>query len=187
MAQRLQRQIVVAVIRQNATVLLIEQQGPNDPIASWALPGGIVEEGELLTEALAREVREEAGLTIVNPGQLAYIVQLDNPADGYQSTTFVFEIREWDGVLQPADPNNLILSADFLPLSEAVSRLQSIPWRAMREPMISYLSDKVGLGSLWLYRAQLQGDDHLILIAHLPGISLPPPVNARHFSKQGGS
>jgi 8-oxo-dGTP diphosphatase len=162
MVQRPYHQIVAAVIRREGDVLLVQQQGPSAPNPSWALPGGVVEERELLTEALVREVREETGLTIKTPGQLAYIVQLDNPVDGYHSITFVFEISEWDGVLHPADPDNLILHVGFVPLTEAMVRLETLPWRAMREPMIAYLSNEVGLGSLWLYRAQPNREDKLI-------------------------
>ena len=85
--------------------------------------------------------------------------------------------------MQSVDPDNLILNADFLPLAEAVSRLQAIRWRAMREPMISYLSGEAGPGSLWIYRAQDQGDDRLM--ARLPAIDLPSSANARHFSAHG--
>lgn len=51
-------------MRRNATVLLVQQRGPDDPVASWSLPGEVVEDGEVLAETLAREVREETGLTM---------------------------------------------------------------------------------------------------------------------------
>ncbi len=155
-------QIVAALIRQNDKILLVQQQGPNDPVASWALPGGLVEEGELLTEALLREVREETGIEVVQPGHLVYIAQLDNPIDGRQSTTFVFEIREWTGPIHPADPDNVVLETSFLTCSEAIDKLQELPWRVMREPIVAYLRGEVGLGSLWLYRRQSDGNDQLI-------------------------
>jgi len=101
-------QVAAALIRRGDEVLLVRQQGPNDPASSWALPSGVVEAGELLTEALVREVREEAGLEVLAPGRLLYVVQLDNPLKqqlrhipgpepSYQSTAFVFEIDAWKG------------------------------------------------------------------------------------------
>ncbi|MBI1882349.1 MAG: NUDIX hydrolase [Chloroflexi bacterium] len=166
MAQRLY-QIVVALIRRDDKILLVQQQGPNDPMASWALPGGVVEEGELLTEALVREVREETGIGVKQVGQLAYVAQLDNPIEGYQSVTFVFEISEWAGTIRPVDPDNLILQTGFLTRSEAISKLQELPWRVMREPIIAYLGGEVGSGRMWVYRHQTDGDDQLIV--HLAG------------------
>ncbi len=63
--------IAVALIRQDDAVLLVQQQGPHDAASSWALPGGVAEHGELCTEALVREVREETGLEIQQIGQVA--------------------------------------------------------------------------------------------------------------------
>ena len=39
---------------------------------SWSLPGGEVEEGETIHDALVREMREETGLD-VEPGRLLYV------------------------------------------------------------------------------------------------------------------
>src|ERR1700676_4681336 len=38
----------------------------------WSLPGGKLEEGETLAEALVREMKEETGLD-VEPGRLLYV------------------------------------------------------------------------------------------------------------------
>ena len=69
--------IVAAIIRRGDEILLVEQQGKDDPAPSWALPGGRVEPGELFHDALTREVREETGLTVAAIGQLAYLVQAE--------------------------------------------------------------------------------------------------------------
>ena len=71
--------VVAAVIRREEEVLLVRQQGPNDRVPNWSIPGGVVENGELLTEALEREVCEETGLRILTIRHLAYVVQLYNP------------------------------------------------------------------------------------------------------------
>ena len=148
------KQIAAALIRQDDTVLLVRQQGAEDPADSWALPGGVVEEGELLTEALVREVREETGLEVLQVGPLAYLAQFDDPADDHQTMAFVFEVREWRGAAQPADPDKVILGLEFCALPDAISRLQALSWPVMREPIVAYLRGEVSPASAWLYRRQ---------------------------------
>lgn len=158
----LDRLIVAALIRQDDQILLVQQQGSDDLSASWALPGGVVEAGELLTEALVREVCEETGIKVTQVGQLVYVAQLDNPIERRHSITVVFEIRKWDGALHPADPDDVILQTRFLIDLEAVSKLQELPRRVMREPIVAYLRGETSPGSVWLYRHRPNGDDQLI-------------------------
>lgn len=47
--------------------VLLVQRGREPSLGMWALPGGLVEIGETLAEALVREVAEETGLA-VRPG-----------------------------------------------------------------------------------------------------------------------
>jgi 8-oxo-dGTP diphosphatase len=54
---------VGALIFQGDSVLLV-QRGKEPLKGFWSLPGGAVEAGELVEEALRREVLEETGLTV---------------------------------------------------------------------------------------------------------------------------
>lgn len=54
---------VGAVIVQDDQVLLV-QRGREPGYGLWSLPGGLVELGETLAEAVRREVREECGLEV---------------------------------------------------------------------------------------------------------------------------
>jgi 8-oxo-dGTP diphosphatase len=59
---------VGAVIVQNRRVLLI-RRGQPPLLGEWSLPGGVLECGESLRDAVIREVQEETGLT-VEPRQM---------------------------------------------------------------------------------------------------------------------
>jgi 8-oxo-dGTP diphosphatase len=64
---------VGALIYQGDSILLV-QRGHEPLKGYWSLPGGAVETGELLEEALIREVREETGL-IVEPTAVATLFE----------------------------------------------------------------------------------------------------------------
>lgn len=64
--------VVAAVIERADRRLLIGQRRAHDTSPhKWEFPGGKVEEGESLTEALARELQEELGATLVQSVQIA--------------------------------------------------------------------------------------------------------------------
>lgn len=64
---------VGALILDGDRVLLVERGKP--PLeGQWSLPGGLVEIGERLEDAVVREVKEETGL-LVEPGRLATVFE----------------------------------------------------------------------------------------------------------------
>ena len=141
--------VVVALIRHGDEVLLVKQQGDDEATPGWSVPGGVVEDGELLTDALKREVREETGIEVLSVGPLEYIVNFEH--DGGQSIAMAFNVMEWRGTPKPDDPDGLVTDCRFVPLPEAIKLVQSVPYRMMREPLLAYLNGDAVRGMLWEY------------------------------------
>jgi 8-oxo-dGTP diphosphatase len=72
--------VSVAVWR-DGKVLLI-QRGHAPWRGAWSLPGGRVERGEPLADAVARELAEETGLTLGTPRLVEALDAIDRAEDG---------------------------------------------------------------------------------------------------------
>lgn len=91
-------------------VLLVE----HSYIAGWHLPGGGVEIGETLEQALIKELREEAGVLMTGAPVLHGVFL--NSRLSRRDHVAVFLVREfsWNG---PPAPNREIRRAMFVPLA----------------------------------------------------------------------
>jgi ADP-ribose pyrophosphatase YjhB (NUDIX family) len=118
---------VGALVFDGSAVLLVEHEGIWDERPFWTPPGGEVEFGETLTEALVREVHEETGLDVV-AGPLRYVLDFVRPP--LHAVSFYFECTPRAAAAAPtagADPelgdHQLIRAARFVPFAELPSLL----------------------------------------------------------------
>ncbi|MFE9969035.1 NUDIX domain-containing protein [Streptomyces sp. NPDC005525] len=142
-------QVVAALLRRGNHIVLVQEQ--RDGKEMWSIPGGGVERGELLTEALVREVKEESGLNLTVVGPLAYVVNTTTAR--YPSTVVLtFDCAQWDGEIAVHDPDGQVTGAVLLPLDEAKAVLAaSSATRPEIEPLLYYL-ESLSSGRVWSYR-----------------------------------
>jgi 8-oxo-dGTP diphosphatase len=92
------RVVVVAVIERGDRRLLIGQRRRKDtsPL-KWEFPGGEMEEGETAEGALARELKEELGVTLRKTVEIARVTHKYAEAiEGLEIRFFATEIAERD-------------------------------------------------------------------------------------------
>ncbi|MGY0064951.1 NUDIX hydrolase [Streptomyces sp. LZ34] len=120
-------------------LLLVEQE--SNEMRYWSLPGGVVEADETATQGLIREVEEEAGLRITEVKAMAHVTEIRS-LDSIVIAT-VFEVSGWQpstGLNRVGDPAGEVQSAEFMPINQAKKHLALLPWPAMYEPILDYLS-----------------------------------------------
>ncbi|WP_375206561.1 NUDIX hydrolase [Hyphococcus sp.] len=119
---------VGAVVFRGEEVLVI-RRGREPLKGQWSIPGGKVDYGERLHDAVAREVREETGIEIKVLGLLDVFESLPE-AEGAPHYVMVDFVAEWvSGEPRPDDDAD---AAEFVPFAEAEAR---IAWDTTRRAM----------------------------------------------------
>ncbi|HEV3365401.1 MAG TPA: NUDIX hydrolase [Acidimicrobiia bacterium] len=144
--------VAAAYVEDGDQVLIVRGVDSGDPSRTyWSLPAGVVESGELLHEALARELREETSLVAEGLGEVLYVVCAEL-TEGHRTVVIVQRVERWSGALHVADPDGQVHEAAFVARPEAIARAAAIPWPAMRDPLVACLSAGRPPASLWCYR-----------------------------------
>lgn len=102
-------------------VLLAQRAGTGYADGQWNLPSGKLEAGETITQAAAREAREEIGVQISEPDlRFAALIHYRNHLGDARMGVF-FEVIHWDGEPFNAEPHKCSalewVSLDQLPES----------------------------------------------------------------------
>ena len=160
--------IASAILRRGNDVLLVQQ--PSDDGLYWMMPGGYVEDGELLHEAIIREIKEETNLDVHAIDNLVSISNTRQLTSDLHSYAFTFEVTQFSGTIDFVhDPDELIHDARFFSIDDALVEMESIPWQSLREPAIRYLRGETPAGMLYQYQHTTLKD--FTLVSTLPSLA----------------
>ncbi len=92
---------VGGIVWHEGKVLLV-QRANNPGKGAWTIPGGYVDQNEKISEAVAREIREETGL-VAKPTSI--LALRDRP--GEKHDTYIVFLLEYQGGVLQADPTEV--------------------------------------------------------------------------------
>ena len=101
--RREQVELTVLCLVHRGEDLLLQNRVKQD-WQGYAMPGGHVEPGESIVEAVIREMQEETGLHILNP-KLCGVKQF--PIEGGRYLVFLFETEEFTGELTGSEEGEM--------------------------------------------------------------------------------
>lgn len=109
-------ELSVGVVAISADRLLMIRRGHGPAAGKWAIPGGRVEPGETLAEAVVREIREETGLECICGEFIGWVEIID---DIHHHVILGFEAT----VLNNEDPKSGddAMEALWVPLEEVTN------------------------------------------------------------------
>nr|MBQ8243745.1 8-oxo-dGTP diphosphatase [Oscillospiraceae bacterium] len=113
---------VLCLIHRGEELLLQNRTKPD--WRGWTLPGGHVEPGESIVDAVIREMKEETGLTILRP-KLCGVKQF--PIENGRYLVLMFETEEFEGRLSSSEEGTMAwIHRSRLPEYAAVADLEEL-------------------------------------------------------------
>lgn len=140
------RNRAAAVIVQNSQILLVKHHKYDKYY--WLLPGGGVNYGETLSDAVKREMKEETNLD-VEVGDLICVSESIPPDHHRHVINYYFEARVLGGIMKVGDDKNLH-DVQWRPIDELDS-LTMYPniTKELHEWILSHKLNRFSLGNRW--------------------------------------
>ena len=116
-------------------VLLVASSYRSHAQPLWNLPGGRVAPGELLRDAVVREVAEETGLG-ASISELAYVSESYDGAQHILNATFAIDVT---GSVAPVAGDDHVVAVEWVPIDRLAERISIA---VVRDPLVQYLRDR---------------------------------------------
>ena len=125
---------VLCLIRKGSQILL--QNRVKADWAGYTLPGGHIEPGESVVDAVIREMKEETGLTIIAP-KLCGVKQF--PIDDGRYLVFLFVAERFSGTLESSEEGEMEwVERDHIAQYATVSDLEEMLQVMEREDLTEF-------------------------------------------------
>jgi len=125
--------VASGIIVDQQQLLLVQNQRRNGSL-DWSTPGGVVDPGEEVLEALQREVIEETSVVVGGWSPMLYSVDVEFVGREMSLHAEVFRAVSHTGALHVDDPDNVVVDGRWVDLDEASALLDtSPPW--VSEPL----------------------------------------------------
>src|ERR1700746_3600451 len=124
--------VACALVDADKRILLAQRPEGKTLAGLWEFPGGKVEPGERPEQTLIRELHEELGITVAEPG----LAPLAFASHGYESLHLLMPLdicRRWDGMLTPREGQQLAWVR--------ATKLRDYPMPPVDLPLIPHLID----------------------------------------------
>jgi 8-oxo-dGTP diphosphatase len=122
----------------------------------WTPPGGVIDHGESVIDAISREVREETGLQVDDWEGCHYVVNVTAPDMGWELTVEAWLASSAGGDIIVNDPDGIVEQAEFVEFGEVAGLVETSPlW--VRLPLLSWLD--IGMQPMEAHHFRVFGAD----------------------------
>jgi 8-oxo-dGTP pyrophosphatase MutT (NUDIX family) len=164
--------VASGIIIDRAQLLLVQNQRRNGSL-DWSTPGGVVDPGEEVLEALQREVIEETSVVVDTWSHMLYSVDVDFVGRDMTLHAQVFQAAGYTGALHVDDPDKVVVDGRWVSPDQAHSLLATSPqWVA--EPLRHYVTGlfdapaaAIDSPGQWKYRVTGSGRDFQAELVHV--------------------
>jgi 8-oxo-dGTP diphosphatase len=126
--------------------------------SDWTTPGGVIDDSDAsLLAGLSREVEEETGLRVTRWEGPLYEVHCVAVDLGWTLRAEIHRALSYEGELRVADPDGIVVEAEFLSPGECLARMTGTgsPW--VHEPLGEWLEERWGPDAARGYRYDVRG------------------------------
>ncbi len=118
--------VASGIIVDEGQVVFVQNRRRNGSL-DWSTPGGVVDPGEQVLEALGREVVEETALTVAGWSPLLYTVDVDFIGRDLTLHAQIFVAQGYAGSLHIDDPDEVVVDGRWVGHEEALALLDHSP------------------------------------------------------------